>query len=412
MPRWCTPISWSWCWCFGSQICLSLGVRNERPIGYVACEFVAASAVVALACWQAGYFSVSDGIVAWGFGDFRMNLLSVIDPNGWSYVLPDLPGAPREDEGFNFLGVGYILAVIFAGPALVRGWRDILRVGRKKWLVLLALAGLTSFAVSKTIGIGLVSVKVPLPEEMLQAANIFRSSGRMFWPVFYALLFATSYIIIRGYATKVATYLLASALVIQALDTSAGWRDIRKKLMAEPAAEWETPLREPFWNQAAADNRKVRWIVPQNQPPNWRTIASYAARHGLATDAVYLARVGRRQLSAARERALGALITGSFEQDFLHILDTGSVQAVGPLYRSAHLLARIDGFNVLAPGWKRCGECPPVVDLPKALALEQFMTERVMKYNYRRRGATCHARQSRLLHSNADSRSMPYVGLE
>jgi hypothetical protein len=339
----------------------TLILGKARPLRYAGCEFLGVALIVGLVCWQSGYFTVGNA-AKWGYGFYRMNLLSIVDPSGWSYVLKDIPQADGDYEGFNFLGLGSILAVIFAAPVILQKWGDVLRFGLNRWVFLVTLLGLTAFALTNNLGIGSTSVEF-LHGRGHAVLDVFRASGRMFWPVFYALLLAATCIIILGYRTPVAACLLAFALVVQVADTSAGWEGIRRKLMAEPAAEWATPLKDPFWNQAAAKYRRLRWVMPQNQSPYWQTFASYAARHGLATDAIYLARVGQRQLDYAREKARVALTTGNFDGDSLYILDAESlVEAVGHLDRSADLLARIDGFNVLAPGWKKCRDCRSVVD--------------------------------------------------
>ena len=62
---------------------------------------------------------------------------------------------------------------------------------------------------------------------------------------------------------------------------------------------------------------------------------------------------------------LSILRTGKFDKDTLYIIDDWKSLQLDITYnKSSDLLARIDGFNVLAPNWKRCKECPPVeVDL-------------------------------------------------
>jgi hypothetical protein len=236
-------------------------------------------------------------------------------------------------------------------------WGDVSSVFRNRRVLLVTLLGFTAFALTNHVGIGSLNVEF-LHGRGSAVFGFFPSSGRMCWPVFYALLFAAIGIIVLGYRPRVATCLLAFTLVVQVADTSAGWVDIRKKLMAEPAAEWATPLKDPFWNQAAAKYQRVRLVMPQNKSPYWQTFASYAARHGLGTDAVYLARVGQRQLDYARGKARVALTTGNFERDSLYVLDDESfAEAVDHLDQSTDLLTRVDGFNVLAPGWKKCEEC-------------------------------------------------------
>lgn len=361
-------------------------LSEELSIQYSSREFVSLAVIVGVACWQAGYFTVSGLTGDWGYGRFRMNGLSVLDArsaldtNGWSYVIKDVPEAEGDYEGFNFLGLGVIVLSLFAIPAWIGGRARLRSAVSKKPVLLLVLIGLTLYAVTNNVGIGPWSFGFLLPEHLLGAANIFRSSGRMFWPVFYALLLTVIFIVVRGYDMRAATYLLGLALVVQILDTSAGWRDLRKTLMTPPSSQWTTPLEHPFWADAATRYRKVRSIYPvSNQPPHWLTLSDYAGKYALATDAVYLARVGEAALRAARAKAAQALATGHYDADSLYILDErAAARAALKVNQNTDLFARIDGLNVLAPGWKQCPECGTVDSelrldeiLPPALSIGQ-----------------------------------------
>ena len=257
-----------------------------------------------------------------------------------------------------------ILTLPFAIRGLTARGRNVLLAIKlnsinKRSAFMVALFCLTAFALSNKVGVGLITFKLPVPEPALQVAAIFRASGRMFWPVFYILLFSILYVIVRSYRSKLATAILASSLVIQIVDTSAGWRVVRNQAMATPASTWSTRLKDAFWERAAARYRKVRWVMPQlEKSPDWPTFASYAATHGLATDAVYVARLGMKQWDAAKGKARTARETGDFDQDSLYIMDESSfAEAACHFNQEAALLARIDGFNVLAPSWKTCEAC-------------------------------------------------------
>lgn len=70
---------------------------------------------ILLCAWQAGYFSVKNGVAATGYSFLRLNLLSLFDSVNsysaeitarWSYVLRDIPEGQGDYEGFNYLGLG------------------------------------------------------------------------------------------------------------------------------------------------------------------------------------------------------------------------------------------------------------------------------------------------------------------
>jgi Family of unknown function (DUF6311) len=319
--------------------------------------------VVGIVCWQTGYFSVGAGTGAYGFGVYRMNLLSIFDPSGWSYVLKDIPEAGGDYEGFNFLGLGVIFLVVCSLPVILSGRTGLSRSIRIFPVLLAVLVGFTVFAISNKVGFGSLGLEYHLPHMMLVMAGIFRASGRMFWPVFYAIVFVVIFLIVRGNNNRTAVYLLGLALVIQIVDTSSSWKNVRKKLMVEPKSTWVSPMVDPFWEGVASKYKRVRWIQPDFHSPKWLQLAAYAGTHGLATDAVYLARVSTLALEHAQRNASDTLKSGRYEADSLYVLDDGAFRkAAFSIDPAADVLARVDGFNVLAPGWKKCTDCPPLGD--------------------------------------------------
>ncbi|KPN92267.1 DUF6311 domain-containing protein [Pseudomonas nunensis] len=324
--------------------------------------------LVALCCWQAGYFSIGKGTVAGGFGLYRMNVLSLIDASGWSSIVPDLPEGPGDYEGFNFLGAGTLLAAIFAAVALLRRNTDFGRAVRSLPVLMLALVGLLLFALSNDIGLGLLNAHYPLPKAFVKLANIFRASGRMFWPVFYVIVFAIIYLVVRSNRPRTAVCLLAVALCVQVVDTRNGWAGLRQSRMMEPASEWATPLQDPFWKSAALHYANIRSLSPKNQPDTWQPLADFAATHGMKTDAAYLGRMSTTALEQAEEKATRMLQTGQYDPDSLYILDENArLEAVKTVNSATDLLTRIDGMVVLAPGWKQCARCLAVEDEGRAM---------------------------------------------
>ena len=344
-------------------------INSELAIQRSPYEIVFLTTAVGFVCWQAGYFSVGASGLSGIYGTESLNLLSIVDPYRWSYVLRKIPGFQNIDD--NFLGLGAILLGFFSLPYLLSGRAKLSATISRKPILLLTLIGLTLFALSNKIGIGPYTFEYSLPDALLRAAGIFQASGRMFWPVFYALLFTLIFLVVRGNDKRTATYLLALALVVQVTDSSGRWLDIRrKKLMIAPASEWETVLQDPFWLEAATKYKKVRIIPPPGKAPIWKIVASYAGTFGLKTNAIYLARVDRAALESVGRKSALSLRTGAYDPDSLYIIDSSVLkQAALTLNLDADLLFQIDGFNVLAPGWKNCGECQRVSNQLKILDL-------------------------------------------
>lgn len=180
---------------------------------------------------------------------------------------------------------------------------------------------------------------------------MFRASGRMVWPLHYLLLLGAAIVVVQRLPHRSRILVLALALLVQVADTSAGWRPLGAKLR-EPGETWRTPMQNPFWKEAGAAYWTLRLIPTASHAPNWHHLAYFALIHGMRTDAVFLARFSHTKFWALRNASMRMVDSGTFDDGTLYVLDDAAARrAVATVDARRDLLARIDGFNVLAPGW-------------------------------------------------------------
>jgi hypothetical protein len=180
----------------------------------------------------------------------------------------------------------------------------------------------------------------------------------MFWPVYYGLIFLSIYLIISRYPRRVASTLIGFCLALQIVDTSAGWLPLRQTFDEQSSKKISSALADPFWHDAAKKYSKVIHVLAKNNMYEWRTFARYAAQNNMATNSVFLSRVDENKINEANLIYLDAINSGNYDQNALYIIDNGLVFPVlAKLNSSNDLFMHIDGFNVLAPGWKTCDKC-------------------------------------------------------
>jgi hypothetical protein len=171
-----------------------------------------------------------------GYGYFSMNLLSPMVPQV-SGLFPGLGGVidatGGQYEGFNYLGVGLLLASLLVAPAEAAWLRRNLR---RHLSLLVAFAALTALAISHRVFAGhWLLFELPVPRYIFWAVGTFRASGRFFWLIGYAQL---AIVIVLGFrrAQPLVAVCLVGAAILQLFDVQPLREQIVASIAAGPAA--------------------------------------------------------------------------------------------------------------------------------------------------------------------------------
>lgn len=333
----------------------SLGSKNAFK------SFLITLLCIAFCAWQLGYFAVKAPSL-FGYGFFKANVLSIFNPNGWSYFLKNIAIKSSWGEGNLYLGIGVMLLWII-GLLKARQWLSRIPAALQHYPFLISSLFLLSlFSITNQIGIGPFEFRVPLPEWLFPLLGILRHSARMFWPVYYAIIIAGCVIVLTSYRPTFSRIIFALCLVLQVLDLSPGIAQLRTELHAPIQNDLtSTPLRQPFWNLAGERYKSV-YVLPSRAEPDpdfmsrfmgsdWKIFGHYASQRQLYTNAVYLSRYDAQKQAAAFEHALELSKTGLYDPRTLYIIKNEDLIPVALNLKDPQaLLARIDGYNVLAPG--------------------------------------------------------------
>jgi hypothetical protein len=332
-------------------------------------SFIAEISVVLISLvillWQAGFFEISALSSTTGdYGDYSFGLLSFFDSQQWSYLIPSIPGGTLES--FNYLGlgsIGLLLAIFFSKKVIINPLASFIK---ERIFLSFILLCLSFFAVSNTIRVAEFAFTIPLPQEIFSLASIFRASARMIWPLYYVLVLGVLYWIYQHFNSKTASILLLCACVIQIVDTSAGWTSMRRQFTDAPSnSGLKSPLKNPFWAQAARKYDEVINTSFPSGPPNlyvgWHIWANYASQYGLKTNSAWLSRYDSKQLIEAKNLLNEEIYRGVYRNTALYIVREELLIPISMhLDLKKDLLTRIDDFIVLAPGWKACTACMDV----------------------------------------------------
>jgi len=319
---------------------------------------------VLIACYLAGYFTISS-VGAFGYGVFKINLLGLLNPAGWSILAKEIYIKPHWwAEEPIYLGVGGLILILFTLSNKVKFIELIKKIYIRHIFLLIVIAFLAIFSISNNVAIGPYEFDFSMSEKLVAIASILRSSGRMFIPAFYLILLLACYLVTQGFTKKIAIIIFSACLTLQIVDLSKGWLDVRQRMISEgPFPYSNLPLVNPFWESVNKNYKNIVTIPNRfNLQPDfmsrflakeWRIFGRFASTHQLGTNAVMLARYDEPKYLELNKKYLHALNTGTLNSRNLYIVDVEELNtaACTNLRSKSDLFAKIDGFYVYAPSF-------------------------------------------------------------
>ncbi|MBU5444366.1 DUF6311 domain-containing protein [Paenibacillus sp. MSJ-34] len=302
--------------------------------------------------WMIGYFSIRGGeFAAGGFGNYSMNLNSVINPQGWSSILVDRQNAtPGQNEGFNYLGVGVMVLIFWSLYELVK------TPPTKKVIMKLIPIGLvclifTTIAISNVITFdGKVFTIIPIQNRVLLLFETIRASGRFFWPVYYLIMYFIFRSIIPRNHNKPVIALLLIALVIQYVDINGKMLEFRNDYMS--TIKWDNPLKSELWNTLDGSYSRIIF-VPVNLDESYVPFSYLAVKKGMSINVGYFARYSNAAWQRHNEEVTNDLKKGNFYEDAIYIIrDSKIEQDIVTKMGENDFYGIVDGFNIFIPNGK------------------------------------------------------------
>jgi hypothetical protein len=295
--------------------------------------FALASCGVGAGWWASGLATLpSASDITAPTGAFSMNVLAVVNPGALpSEFLPGFPvvSAAQLGEGYQYLGFGVLMLWVVAAVLVISK-----RPAVHSFVPLLAV--LLACAVYSILPVVAIGRDVLLDVSELTVFSLFRSTGRFFWPVTYALTAAAVGLIALSFRTSVASALLGSALVLQLIDLQQWWLDMHRGSRGEAFFAWDMPLQSPAWGELLPNYRRMRLYFPSycghDLPVAGPAPAFLAGAYGLSLNDGFAAR-----LDAARQ----ARTCEDLQHDLLRgVIDDDTVYLAGPAVRE-QLQARL-----------------------------------------------------------------------
>ncbi len=274
-----------------------------------------------------GIFSVpASGDTLAGYGYFPMNLNALWTPTSaggvdWSLLLPTQNQALGSYEGFNYLGLGVLIALPLCVGAHVYTCAKQrvcpLCIVRRHIALAFVCTCLTLFALSTTwTANSTVLFSLSLPDTLQSLCDIFRASGRMFWPVYYLLFLWVVNTIARVPKRRLALWLLGGVLLIQVVDMAPALIE-KHNFFTEEVIAFEDTLQDETWDAIAAYYDHIFSL--DEVLTDATSIALYAATNGMTTNDGWTARFDSKTHAAEVAAETERLLSGEFAPDTIYL---------------------------------------------------------------------------------------------
>ena len=324
-------------WCaawWRDEVQPSTRTMSRAVTGFAVGTFAALASL-----WILGFFSFRDS--ATGYGFFRVNAAAFVNP-GYSptesfSVLLDRFGSLRarqfaveEGEGFAYVGLAPLIALPFLAVAIA--------TRRLRWLrrnAALTVVTTVLFLVAMSNRVVVVRREFTYwwPDALLDARQVFRSSGRFAWLLAYVLAVA-GWIALSRWSRRtgrLASVVLVAVAVVHVVDIVPGIRTTHHTLSA--AKPDRSTFDSETWSDVIRDRPELS-IVPTfdiqadgNGPAatywidsgRWYDIIRFGARHNLGLNFAYVGRPVVDDVRRANELNADTVLVGRPESGTVYL---------------------------------------------------------------------------------------------
>lgn len=291
-------------------------IKKNKKI--IAKKFIFITSILFLNMLLFGYFSIGLNGAGGGYGLYSMNILAPINSLGFSAFFNSLSylSAEQAGEGFNYLGLGVIILIVISIVILYKKYSVSMFLPYKSLIIISIL--LTLFAISHKVGFGSYLLLNLEDLKIFKLGSVLRASGRMFWPVYYILIFISIILIVKNLKPKISFMILSITLIIQVMDLYPflnGKKDLENRV-------WNYSLKSPQWDILSKSIKHIVVVPPSVNANHDYSLGIYAADNKLTLNVGYAARVDIKEREEYIGKIMQSFTEEKFKKDTLYIISS------------------------------------------------------------------------------------------
>ena len=294
-----------------------------------------------------GMVSTEQNLASGGWRTLGLNLTALFNPI-WSQSQIFNTLTPDADfDADNYFGFGLLILLLVSFPSVKRLFSS--ENLKRNYPLALLLLGLTLFALSSQIKLGTAVVLDYKPGPLIDwLGNVFRYSGRFFWPVWYLLAF----FVIKKFVTrfpKGAFVFLPLLLIVQIWDLYPTYKSKSDFLYISPKEP--LPMVSPEWDRLNKEYENI-FIFAHNE--NYRNMWRWAIKNKKNVNYGFLNRPSKKTMKLVEDTKEQILSGYVADKTYFYLIDDPFMKTIEEA--SEHnpdvailkrLIKNIDGFNIL-----------------------------------------------------------------
>lgn len=333
-------------------------------------KFITTNLIILVVMWASGYFMFSSSAYHHDciYGFYKMNVLSIINPDNYSMFLERINVPEGDYEGFNYLGIGML--VLGMHSFLVSLVNLPSKIDFKFIPIVIISILFIIFAISNNVDFGaqrLFSYEVPT--FIGYFANTFRSSGRFFWPVYY-LIYLYIFYIIFNYTNfnKNIIYILCICTLFFQLYENKFLRIYTQK--GNFQQQWVSPIKSDVWVNFSRKYSNIIYVLPRSIPSNWEvlpadknqikgvdqvSLAAFAAKNNMSISLGYFSRFDPEAFAIYGNKIKLSILQNKYASNSLYVFENDDLwnYAIKNNHSKDDFIGTIDGYRIVAPKFSK-----------------------------------------------------------
>jgi hypothetical protein len=297
-----------------------------------------------------------------GYGLFRSTLISMLDPSGWSRVIPDLPEPDGAYEGFAYTGIATIV-LIFVYLLLFK-----VPKGKNSYVnftpLWISASILFIFALSNKISFGTKELfEFYVPNIFSIITNTFRSSGRFTWLLVFLLFVYLVYSISRKISVRRLSLLLTFILLLNFFDS---YQHLVSQRSLKFESKFNSSLTHTAWKSISQCYKNLRVYPPTIQVENYYAFLNIAYNQNLGINTGRFSRVNQNIILGAYDLMHREFNTGVYRDDSFYVFTNAEFVLPEIVNYQKNLaihtlddnsaFGELNGYTFIAPKLKNCSE--------------------------------------------------------